>query len=339
MNAFKASLETTHYPVMLKEVIKLCSPSKGGNFIDCTFGGGGYTKELLKYSNTNVISLDRDNFVKKMASILKKKYKDRFVFFNEKFSNLEKVVDNNIKIDAIIFDLGVSSFQLSDMKRGFSYKSKERIDMSMGLSSLSAEEVINNYDENHLKLILKVLGEEKEASKIVKRIIRERKIKKITKVSELVSIIEKSKKKNYKKKINVCTKTFQALRIFVNKEITELIEGIIKATKFVKIGGKIIIVSFHSIEDKVVKFYFNNYSKNKAKPSRYYPEKKEEERIFFDSNRKNLLKPSETEIIKNPKSRSAKLRFATRINSEFSFPDELKVKFNKYINLEKKNAQ
>jgi 16S rRNA (cytosine1402-N4)-methyltransferase len=277
--------------------------------------------------------------VEKMASILKKKYKDRFVFFNEKFSNLEKVVDNNIKIDAIIFDLGVSSFQLSDMKRGFSYKSKERIDMSMGLSSLSAEEVINNYDENHLKLILKVLGEEKEASKIVKRIIRERKIKKITKVSELVSIIEKSKKKNYKKKINVCTKTFQALRIFVNKEITELIEGIIKATKFVKIGGKIIIVSFHSIEDKVVKFYFNNYSKNKAKPSRYYPEKKEEEKIFFDSNRKNLLKPSETEINENPKSRSAKLRFATRINSEFSFPDELKVKFNKYINLEKKNVQ
>ncbi len=151
--------------------------------------------------------------------------------------------------------------------------------------------------------------------------------------------MKKVKKKNYKKKINVCTKTFQALRIFVNKEITELIEGIIKATKFVKIGGKIIIVSFHSIEDKVVKFYFNNYSKNKAKPSRYYPEKKEEERIFFDSNRKNLLKPSETEIIKNPKSRSAKLRFATRINSEFSFPDELKVKFNKYINLEKKNAQ
>ena len=339
MNATKASLETSHYPVMLKEVIKLCEPTKGGNFIDCTFGGGGYTKELLKYPNTKVISLDRDSFVKKIASILKKKYNDRFIFYNEKFSNLNKVVDTNIEIDAIIFDLGVSSFQLSDMKRGFSYKSKERIDMSMGLSSLSAEEVINNYDENHLRLILKVLGEEKEASKIVKNIIRERKKKKITKVSELVSIIEKSKKKNYKKKINVCTKTFQALRIYVNKEITELIEGIIKATKFVKIGGKIIVVSFHSIEDKIVKFYFNNYSKNKAKPSRYHPEKNEEEKIFFGSSRKNLLKPSDEEINVNPRSRSAKLRFATRISSEFSNPDDLKIKFNKYINLEKTNVQ
>ena len=149
--------------------------------------------------------------------------------------------------------------------------------------------------------------------------------------------MKKVKKKNYKKKINVCTKTFQALRIFVNKEITELIEGIIKATKFVKTDGKIIIVSFHSIEDKIVKFYFNNYSKNKAKPSRYFPEKTEEEKIFFDGNRNNLLKPSEEEIIINPRSRSAKLRFATRINTEFSYPDGLKTKFNKYINLEKTN--
>jgi len=337
MNAPKPSLETSHFPVMIKEVIELCAPLKGGNFIDCTFGGGGYTKELLKFPNTKVISLDRDNFVEKKANIFKKKYASRFIFYNEKFSNLNKVIEKNTKVDAIIFDLGVSSFQLSDMKRGFSYKSKERIDMSMGLTSLSAEEVINNYGEDNLKLIIKILGEEKEASKIVRNIIRARKIKKITKVSELVNIIEKSKKKNYKKKINVCTKTFQALRIFVNKEITELIEGIIKATKFVKTDGKIIIVSFHSIEDKIVKFYFNNYSKNKAKPSRYFPEKTEEEKIFFDGNRNNLLKPSEEEIIINPRSRSAKLRFATRINTEFSYPDGLKTKFNKYINLEKTN--
>ena len=219
MNATKASLETSHYPVMLKEVIKLCEPTKGGNFIDCTFGGGGYTKELLKYPNTKVISLDRDSFVKKIASILKKKYNDRFIFYNEKFSNLNKVVDTNIEIDAIIFDLGVSSFQLSDMKRGFSYKSKERIDMSMGLSSLSAEEVINNYDENHLRLILKVLGEEKEASKIVKNIIRERKKKKITKDSELVSIIEKSKKKIIKKKSMYAQKLFKLLEFTLIKKL------------------------------------------------------------------------------------------------------------------------
>ena len=112
-------------------------------------------------------------------------------------------------------------------------------------------------------------------------IIKERKIKKISKVSELVAIIEKSKKKDYTKKINVCTKTFQALRIFVNKEITELVEGIIKATKYVKPGGKIIMVSFHSIEDKIIKFYFSNYSKNKSNPSRYLPEEIKEKNHFF----------------------------------------------------------
>ena len=195
MNKHTSSLVSSHFPVMLNEVIKISSPSDGGKYIDCTFGGGGYTKELLKFPNTKVISLDRDNFVEKKANIFKKKYASRFIFYNEKFSNLNKVIEKNTKVDAIIFDLGVSSFQLSDMKRGFSYKSKERIDMSMGLTSLSAEEVINNYGEDNLKLIIKILGEEKEASKIVRNIIRARKIKKITKVSELVNIIEKSKKK------------------------------------------------------------------------------------------------------------------------------------------------
>ena len=142
------------------------------------------------------------------------------------------------------------------MSRGFSFNSKEKIDMSMGLSNLSAEEVINNYDEHTLLLIIKVLGEEKEASKIVRNIIKARKEKKISKVFELVEIVKKSKKKDYTKKINVCTKTFQALRIFVNKETTELIEGIIQATKLIKSGGKIILISFHSIEDKIIKILF-----------------------------------------------------------------------------------
>ena len=132
--------------------------------------------------------------------------------------------------------------------------------MMMGLSSTSAKEVINNLSEKQLKTIIRVLGEEKEASKIAKNIVIARTEKKITKVDELVKIIEKSKRKNFSKKINPSTKTFQALRIFVNKEITELITGIISATKLLKPGGKILIVSFHSIEDKIVKYFFSNFS-------------------------------------------------------------------------------
>ena len=338
MNALKTSLEYSHFPVMLKEVINICSPTSGGKYIDCTFGGGGYTKEILKFPNTKVIALDRDITAEAEAKKMKKKYPDRFSFYNERFSNLENILNINTMPDSIIFDLGMSSFQLLDMSRGFSFKSTDTIDMQMGLSSQSAEEIINNYDENYLKLIIKILGEEKEASKIARNIVIARKIKKISKVSELVKIIERSKKKNYKKKINVCTKTFQALRIFVNKETTELIEGITKATKFIKTGGKIIIVSFHSIEDKIVKFYFSNYSQNRSKPSRYIPIVEQSKNIFFENYRNKFLIPTDQEIKRNPPSRSAKLRFVVRNKEIFYDPTDLKIKFKKYLDLESLNA-
>ena len=135
--------------------------------------------------------------------------------------------------------------------------------------NISALDAINNLSENDLKLIIKILGEEKEASKIAKNIVKQRKLKKISNTNELVKIIETSKKKIFTSKINPCTKTFQALRIFVNKEITELINGLISATKVLRPGGKIVVVSFHSIEDKIIKYLFSNYSKNKSKSSRY----------------------------------------------------------------------
>jgi len=338
MNTPNTSLELSHFPVMLSEVLKICNPKPGDRFLDCTFGGGGYTKELLKFSKTEVIAIDRDVSTIKIAKKIKENYSNRFSFFNEKFSNLERVLKKDQKVDAIIFDLGMSSFQLLDMSRGFSFKSKEKLDMMMGLSSISAEQIINDLDENILILIIKILGEEKEAKKIVKNIVKARSVKRISSVSELVKIIEKSKKKNYTKKINVCTKTFQALRIFANKEITELIEGITKATKFLKEGGKVIVISFHSIEDKIVKFYFNNYSENKSNPSRYLPEEKDRRNIFFENYRNKPMSPSKEEIIKNPPSRSAKLRFASRNKNIFNEPSELKNKFKKYIQLEETNG-
>jgi len=330
------SLESHHFPVMLDEVVKICSPEKGGVFIDCTFGGGGYSKKLLKFSKTQVIALDRDEFILKIADELKKKYPNRFSFFQKKFSEVDTVIKDQL-VDGIIFDLGLSSIQLNNLKRGFSFKSKEKLDMSMGLTNISAEEVINNYSEQKLKLILKILGEEKDASKISRNIIKARLIKKITKVDQLVDIIEKSKKKNYTNKINPSTKTFQALRIFVNKEITELIKGIINATKVLKPGGKILIISFHSIEDKIVKYFFNNFSSNRSKPSRYFPEN--DDNIFLlDKYKNKIFKPSVVEIIQNPPSRSAKLRYAIRNNNQFIYPEELLNKFKKYLDLESSHA-
>jgi len=320
---------------MLKEIIQICSNEKKDQLIiDCTFGGGGYSKELLKFPNIKVIAIDRDKFAIKRAEALKVESSNQFKFYNEKFSNLDRIISVENKPDIIIFDLGLSTFQLQDYSRGFSFNSTDRIDMQMGLSDISAEEVINTLDETKLKLIIKILGEEQEANRIVKNIIKARKIKKIDTVIELVKIIESSKKKNYNKRINVCTKTFQALRIFVNKETSELIEGLIKATQFIKIGGKIIILSFHSIEDKIVKYYFTNYSSNKSNPSRYMPSQNNEKNSFFEKYKNIFLTPSEDEIIKNPASRSAKLRQATRTEQSFYYPDEFKEKFKRYIDIE-----
>jgi len=204
----------------------------------------------------------------------------------------------------------------------------------MGLSENSAEDVINTLNENSLKLIIKILGEEQEAGRIAKNIIIARKLKKIDTVTELVKIIEASKKKNYNKKINVCTKTFQALRIFVNKETTELMEGLIKASQLIKFGGKIIVISFHSIEDKIIKYYFTNYSSNKSNPSRYMPTEDNKKNSFFEKYKNNFLTPTLEELIKNPASRSAKLREAIRTEQEFIYPGAFKEKFKKYLEIE-----
>ncbi len=336
MNTQKSSLEFSHFPVMLSEVIKISSPTEGGLFVDCTFGGGGYTSNLLKFPKTTVIALDRDPSVISIAKKIEKKFQSRFKFYQLKFSQIDQILKNNV--DTIIFDLGLSSIQLNNLKRGFSFKSKDKLDMTMGISDLSAQDAINNLSEIDLKLIIKILGEEDEASKIAKNIVKARLEKKITRVDQLVKIIEKSKKKNFYNKINPCTKTFQALRIFVNKEISELITGIIFATKFLKPGGKILIVSFHSIEDKIVKFFFSNFSENQSKPSRYQPEQNNKNYVLFKKYSNKVIKPSKEELFKNRASRSAKLRFAIRSSNEFIFPQILKEKFKKYLDIEAINV-
>ena len=332
-----SSLELSHFPVMLNEVLKISLPSVKKNFIDCTFGGGGFSKEILKFPQTNVQAIDRDKKALFIAGKLEKKFPKRFKFYQIRFSQLNSVIKKK-NVDVAIFDLGLSSIQLDDLERGFSFKSDKNLNMMMGLNKISAFEAINNLSEADLKLIIKILGDEKEASKIAKNIVNFRKQKKITSTADLVKIIEKSKKKIFSKKINPCTKTFQALRIFVNKEVTELINGVINATKKLKPGGKILVISFHSLEDRVIKYFFSNFSKNKSRPSRYLPENKISKKNLFDEYKNKVIRPSKREIDKNKRSRSAKLRFAIRSKDSFEYPEEFKKKFRKYLDLEAINV-
>ena len=332
MKNLSSPQDISHYPVMLDEVLKICNPENGGDFIDCTFGYGGFSNAILSYPKTKVIALDRDIQTKKYAEKIKKNYKDRFSFYNKKFSELSKNITTK-KFDFIIFDLGLSNMQILNLDRGFSFNSKTSIDMRMGLNLISANEVINSYSQQTLNDIIRLFGDEKESFKISKNIINERKKSPISSSFDLARIIKKSKKKDFNKKINISTKTFQALRIFVNKEFSELINGLIEATKLIKSGGKIIVISFHSLEDKIVKFFFTNYSKNKSKVSRYLPDLSKGSTLF-ENYKNKIVTPSSEEIIKNNASRSAKLRYITRCKNDFFYPNDLKKKFIKYLDLE-----
>ena len=201
--------------------------------------------------------------------------------------------------------------------------------MKMGLNKFSAKDAIENLDKNDLYKIFKFFGDEKDSKKIASAIIKKRKKEKID-TQSLVKIIESSKrKKNYK--IHIATKIFQSLRIFVNQEISELINGLINSFKILPIGGVIVVVTFHSIEDRIVKFFFKNYSENKNL-SRYLPNLNKNKKIFKLINRKPIL-PSSNEIKNNPQSRSAKLRYAIKIANEDNF-EELYKKFKYLIEVE-----
>jgi len=333
MNATMSLDKTKHHPVMLNQILSIITPQRGGTYIDCTFGGGGYSEAILKFSDTKVIALDRDKLSENRANILLKQFPKRFNFFRDKFSNLNKLVEKKINPQAIIFDLGLSSSQLSDKERGFSFESENFLNMEMGINDYSAYDVINSLNKEHLGTIIKVLGEEKDGKIIANKIDKYRRRKPIKNSKELASIVKDAKKRNNSYKKNPATKTFQAIRIFVNKELTELILGLIEAAKLLSNGGMLIVVSFHSLEDRIVKNFFNFYSNIKINPSRYLP-LKENKLSLFKLVSKKALSPTSNEINENVRSRSAKLRYAIRNNNSFINPEEFKKNFQNYFEME-----
>ena len=330
MEATIVSDSVKHYPVLLKEIISVISPQHGGTFIDCTLGQGGYTKAILKYQNTKVIGLDRDINSEIIGKVIQEKFPDRFLFKNLRFSMLNNLKLKNENIKGIVFDLGYSFTQIKDPKKGLSFNSQGELNMMMGLNDFSAKEVINNLEVKEIEKILKYFGNEDDAKIIAKNIVKERKLK-IIDTQELVRIIEKSKrKKNYR--VHSSTKTFQALRIFVNKEISELINGLINSAKILKKNGILAVVTFHSLEDKIVKYFFKSLSENKS-ISRYEP-KVQQKKISFKMPLKKPIVPSDKELKENLPSRSAKLRYLIKQVDDYEIESDILNKFSELIEIE-----
>ena len=320
----------SHYPVLLSELISIITPQYGGTFIDCTFGQGGYSKKILNFAETKVIALDRDLESQKKANIIQSSFEDRFLFKNIKFSQLNNLKLKNENIRGVIFDLGYSLNQIKDPKKGLSFETVGALNMKMGINEFSAKEAINILDKVELAQIFKYFGEEKDSNRIAHNIVEDRAKREIT-TEELVRIIDSSKRKN-NSKIHSATKIFQALRIFVNKEISELIYGLINAAKIVKKDGVIAVVTFHSLEDKIVKYFFKSLSENKS-VSRYMPKGEEKVNLFKSINKKPII-PSEKEIKENPPSRSAKLRYVIKKEDFYDFETDILEKFDHLIKIE-----
>jgi len=329
MNATIKLENVKHFPVLLNEIISIISPLYGGTFIDCTFGQGGYSKKILENNNNKVFAIDRDCGSTKIVNQFKKKYQNRFEFENRKFSEILNIEQNIENLKGIIFDLGYSTTQIKDPEKGLSFNNKGKLNMKMGLNKFSADDVVNKLGQKELAKIFKVFGEENSSKIISKKIISFRKRKNIQ-TEDLVNIINSVKKKKFSK-IHNATKVFQALRIIVNNEISELIYGLINSFKLLPVGGVVAIVTFHSIEDKIVKFFLKNYSENKN-DSRYLPSRIEKKILFKLIDKKPII-PNNKELNLNPASRSAKLRYGVKLNNHSDFSEFVK-KFSYLLEVE-----
>ncbi len=302
----------THKSIMLNEVLGIIEPSENEIYVDCTLGAGGHTKEILKTAQCKVIGIDRDPLAFSMNNDEYNSYGDRLDLVQGRFGDLEKHI-NGLgikKVDAIFLDLGVSSMQLDNADRGFSFRFDAPLDMRMGNDGQTASDIVNKFKEEDLANIIYGYGEERKSRRIAHGIVERRKIKRIETTFELSEIIKNSLGKKYSK-IHPSTKTFQALRIYLNDELRELYNVLIVSDSLLNEGGRLIVIAFHSLEDRIVKNFlrYNSVSEKKfnlgsvSKP-------------FFYRNRR-ASKPTDDEIKINPRARSARLRYAYKTSFNY----------------------
>jgi 16S rRNA (cytosine1402-N4)-methyltransferase len=285
-----------HIPVLLNEIIDQIEPNK--NYIDCTLSFGGHTKEILKRNQPNGkvlgIEIDKEIFEK-----IEKEKIERLVPVNDSYVNIRKVAEENgfNKVDGILFDIGMSSYHVDEAERGFSFNKDEPLIMNYS-TGLTAEEILNEWKEEEIEKILKKYGEEEFRRKITKKIIEKRKLGKIKSTLQLVSIIKEATPGWYHhSKTHFATRTFQALRIKVNNELDNFREALPEALNLLEKEGKLVTISFHSLEDRIIKEFLKEKEKNG------------EVRIIT----KKPIVPTDEEIALNPRSRSSKLRVAIKI--------------------------
>lgn len=297
-----------HIPVMLNEVLRYLAPQDGEIYVDATFGNGGYSEAILSSKNCRVIAIDRDPSVLPRAEELKKKFGERFDFCAGTFGEFENII--NESIDGVVFDIGVSSMQLDDDFRGFSFAKEGKLDMRMSMKGKSAGDIINTMAENELADLIYGYGEEKKSRQIAHRIVEYRKTKTIDTTTELAEIIYQIMPKRFGQ-IDPATRTFQAIRIAVNDELKELENGLSGALLRLKGEGRLVVVDFHSLEDRIVKNFLNTNTIRKVHQSKY-------RELCTDSEGKQFcfaskaIEPTVEECAANPRARSAKLRYAIR---------------------------
>lgn len=291
-----------HKSVLCKEILDFITLKEGDIFVDCTVGCGGHSRYILeKYPSVKLIGIDCDSDAIRCAQENLIDYRDRVTLIHDNFRHLADIL-HRLKINKInvcLFDLGVSSLQLDDKQRGFSFRSDGPLDMRMdkdGQGGMTASSLINRLDQDKLFEIIKNFGEERFSKRIVRQIIERRKRRPITTTKDLSEIVINAIGKRYYNRIHPATKTFQALRIAVNDELSALKEGLVTAVSFLASGGMIFVISFHSLEDRIAKDVFRN-----CKISN-----------LLDIITKKPIRPAYGEVLDNPRSRSAKLRIAQK---------------------------
>jgi 16S rRNA (cytosine1402-N4)-methyltransferase len=304
-----------HIPVLLSEVVESLRPVDGGTYIDGTFGAGGYTRAILEAADCSVLALDRDPNAILGSQSLKHAFGDRLTVVESRFSELDFVAREQdvVPVDGIVLDIGVSSMQLDEAERGFSFQADGPLDMRMSSSGTSAADVVNTSDEEDLANILYVLGEERRSRAIARAIVKLRAEAPITTTRQLAEIVSRAVGGRRGDPQHPATQTFQALRIYVNDELGELARGLSAAERSLKPGGRLVVVTFHSLEDRIVKRFLQERSGKESQGSRHLPAQsiKSEPPSFEIVNRRPLT-PQKEELEVNPRARSARLRAAVR---------------------------
>ncbi len=304
-----------HVPVLAREVIDALEPRDGGRYVDGTFGGGGYTTALLDRADCRVIAIDRDPDAIAAGRALAERYAPRLQLIEGRFGDMAELLsaEGVEDVDGVTLDLGVSSMQFDRAERGFSFRGNGPLDMRMEKRGSSAADLVNEADEADLADIFWRYGEERRSRRVARAIVEARKIKPIETTGELAEIVRRAVGPSAKDESDPATRAFQALRIAVNDELGELERGLAAAESVLAPGGRLAVVSFHSLEDRAVKEFVRTRAGRTPSPSRHAPPRAHErEATLRDLTRKPVL-PTEPEVAANPRARSARLRVAEKL--------------------------